>query len=141
MQQPQTACLLIASCASRFATSKICGTGSAATKRIAAEAADSDRIDVALARHELNEQQLAAQKPEQERQHDGNNQAGDDREIEAAALRLDADVAGQASEPELADPRPCDARYDEQGTEDDERALHAQFESRPSMSEFARFTN
>src|SRR5438874_6041985 len=66
----------------------------------------------------------ATQEPEHERQHHRDDEAGDDREIEAAALGLDANVAGKAPEAQSCDPRPYHADEDERRADDDERALH-----------------
>src|SRR3989337_27427 len=67
---------------------------------------------------------LAAQEPQNEGQHDRDHEAGDEREVEPAALGLDADVARQAPQAELRKPGPGEARRDQGEPEDNQGALH-----------------
>jgi len=55
-------------------------------------------------------------------QHNANNDAGDDWEIERALTALDADIARQTSEPAAANPSPKqETKNNDYGSEDDEK--------------------
>ena len=64
--------------------------------------------------------------PERKAQEHADDEAGDDRKIEAAAIALDDDVAGQAAKRQLRQPWPRDANDDEANASGDEKALHGQ---------------
>ena len=65
---------------------------------------------------------LPPEEGEDQTQHDANNNAGDDWEIERAVAALDADIAGQTSEPAGANAGPEQkAKNNDYGSEDDQK--------------------
>ena len=65
---------------------------------------------------------LPPKEGEDQTQHDANNNAGDDWEIERAVAALDADIAGQTSEPAGANAGPEQkAKNNDYGSEDDQK--------------------
>jgi hypothetical protein len=65
---------------------------------------------------------LPAEEGEDQTQHDANNDAGDNWEIERAVAAFDADIARQTSEPARANAAPKqEAKKNDHGSEDDEK--------------------
>jgi hypothetical protein len=68
------------------------------------------------------ERRLPPEERKNQTQHDANNDAGDDWEIERAVAAFDPDIARQTSEPAGADPAPKqEAKNNDNGSEDDEK--------------------
>src|SRR2546423_8653810 len=65
---------------------------------------------------------LPAEEGEDQTQHDANNDAGDNWEIERAVAAFDADIARQTSQPACANAGPeQEAKHNDHGSEDDEK--------------------
>ena len=68
------------------------------------------------------ERGLPPKKRKNQTQHDANNDAGDNWEIERAVAAFDADIARQTSEPARANAGPeQEAKHNDHGSEDDEK--------------------
>jgi hypothetical protein len=65
---------------------------------------------------------LPPKKRKNQTQHDANNDAGDDWEVERAVAALDPDIARQTTKPAGANPAPKqEAKNNDNGAEDDEK--------------------
>src|SRR5205823_7565244 len=61
---------------------------------------------------------------EQKRQHERDDDAGDDRKVKRESFALDVNVAGQSAEAELREPRPAEADDQKCRPQNDEKTLH-----------------
>src|SRR5215510_15725230 len=70
------------------------------------------------------EPDLPVEQPKDERQYHADDQAGDDRKVEAEGASLDHDIPGQPPEPEFPEPFPRQPDGYEYETNRDEPAAH-----------------
>ena len=72
--------------------------------------------------------------PEQETQHHAHEERSHQREVDAEAIALDDDVAGQPPQSQLGEPGPEQSQYNQDNAEDDECALHVVIATPPARA-------
>jgi hypothetical protein len=81
-----------------------------------------DSVEPGDKNNQPRERRLPSEERKDQTQHDANNDAGHDWEIERAVAAFDADIARQTSEPAGANAGPeQEAKHNDHGSEDDEK--------------------